>query len=579
MRRLVWAAGASLLLVAVVGVVDSVAGEETDSPYRGELRESIDAEGRISITVPVLWMDKELAQDQVLRVYARGGGGHDIMVERRKNQADVDELRDAFLKHDAAAMAGSTVKKIGTPFFGYRVMAPAQKRVILRAFAADGPDGLVLTISSRFARYEQLYAEKLAWVASTLKVAGVRTGTGAGDSVGTSGVQRIHDKDGLFSVLAPPGWKAAELKGDESLSIAPGGRATGARILVKYWGDNSNASLVLTKVASHWKQNHRAAALERLQGDPPRLIAKGRQGDSIDYFIGIANGAKGYTVRLVVREGSYERLRTIADEMANSLVFLTAQWSEPVAPDLDLNRMHRKTLGLHGAAEQAGSLDVVASEFDRFVKQWKRFGFGFDRKAPPIHVVVCAADDFDGTASLFGSPPAGYNRQDRLIIVIPPPADPRKLAEWRGALDYALTEALLHRDLKVSAPPWLRRGLANCMRASGLQSGKPDGEVPALVGMLLLRSGKKWPERLVTVRGWSEGDFLRDELQDKQAHAWGYVNFMLFGKGALSNTYKKWKKALLKATRRVPKFDVKKYSSEQPDLQAYVAKRWGDADK
>jgi hypothetical protein len=319
--------------------------------------------------------------------------------------------------------------------------------------------------------------------------------------------------------------------------------------------------------------------MERLPGDPPRLLVKGRQGDSVDYFIGLANGDEGYTLRLVVREGSYERVRSIADEMAESVVFTTAEWKDPKSPGLDLDRLHRKALRLHGAAESAGSLDEVAAEFDRFANQWKRLGFALDRKAPPLHLIVCAEEDFAGTSSFFGEPPAAYNRQSCIVVTVPPPSDDAARDEWRGALDAALTEAVLHRDLKAAPPPWFRRGVASCMRSSGLRKGKPDAEVPALVGILVQRTGDKLPERLATVMAWTEGDYLRDDSSEKQAHAWGYVHMMLFGKGALPNAYKKWRKSMLSATKRAPAFDVGKYDKDAEDLQAFVSKSWGAQDK
>jgi len=566
----------ALVLLTALGLwIGPASGEETKSPYHGELREAMDPDGRISLTVPKRWQDKELAEGQLLKIYALGGGGHDIQLERRRNEADIDRMRDQHLKHDSAAMAGSTVKKMSDPFFGYRIYAPNQKRVVLRAFASDGPDGLVLTITSRHANYDQLYAAKLAWIAGSLKVAGKPTGSSGGAAAGTSGTERVHDKEGLFSVIAPAGWKSAELQDDEALLIAPGGRTTGTRIVVKHWGGGTNASLVLTKVASEWKRSYGAAVLKRLPGKPPRLLVRGRQGDSVDYMIGIANGDEGYTLRLVVREGSYERVRTIADEMAKSLVFTDAKWSASQPPDLDLSRVHRKALTLHGAAENSGGMDDVAAEFDRFLKGWKRYGFGFDRKAPPIHVVLCGKDDFAELSSLYGEPPAAYNRMNRFVVALAPPGDDAQLAEWRGALAYAMAEATMHRDLKVAPPPWLRRGLATCMQAAGRHNSKPDGEMPALAGMLLQRIEPKMPEKLATVRGWNEGAYLIDDTSDKQAHAWGYVHFMLFGKGALPNAYKKWKKSLQKARRKLPKFDLKKYDQDAQDLQKHIVKRWG----
>jgi len=553
--------------------------EEAPSPFRGEMRQAMDADGRVSITVPKRWTDKELAEGQVLRVYALGSGGHDIMIQRRQGQADVDAMRDEFLKYDSGALPGSTIKKFGSPFFGYRVDAPTQKRVVLRTFAADGNDGLVMTITSRYAHYEKLYWERLSWVAASLQVAGVRTGGDSGASGAPAGAERVYDKDGRLSVIAPAGWKSAELTDAEILAIAPGGRTQGTRILINYRGGSTTDSLVLTKVATEWKRSYGGALLKRLPGTPPRLLVKGRQGDSVDYFIGMANGDDGYTLRLAVREGSYERIRSIADAMARSLVFQTAGWKEPQSPGLDLDRLHRKALRVHGTAEFAGNLDEVAAEFDRFLKLWNRLGLGFDRKAPPVHVLVSSEKEFTGHSSMFGEPPAVYNRQERIVVVTPPGADEAKRAEWRGALDAALAEALLHRDLKVAPPPWFRRGIASCMRSSGLHGAKPDGEIPALVGMLIQRTGQKAPERLATVLAWTEGDYLRDDTADKEAHAWGYVHMMMYGKGGLPNAYKKWRKSLLKATRKTPSFNTGKYEKDAEDLQALIAKRWGGTEK
>ena len=50
---------------------------------------------------------------------------------------------------------------------------------------------------------------------------------------------------------------------------------------------------------------------------------------------------------------------------------------------------------------------------------------------------------------------------------------------------------------------------------------------------------------------------------------------MLFGKGTVPSTYKKWKKSMLKANRRVPKFVLKKYDKDAQDLKAHIAKQWG----
>ena len=563
------------VLAAIVLVCGAARGEDEKPPFRSELREALDAEGRISITVPKRWTDKELAEGQVLNVYALGGGGHIITLIREGGQGDTDALRERYLKHDGGRFPGSTVKKMSEPYFGYRLHSKAQKRMVVRAFAGDGNDGLILTIVSRDAYYDRAYAKQLAWVAGSLKVAGRKTGSG-GSGAGASGAQRLYDKSGAFSFIAPPGWKAVEPDDEEIFVVAPGGRSRGIRIVFHSWGNSMTASLVLTKVASRWKTSYRGVRMERLKGAPPRMVVRGRQGESVDYLIGLDDGDTGYTLRLIANDASFERTRSVADEMAHSIAFTRARWKAPAPPETEITSDHKKMLTVHAAAETAGAVDPIKVEYDRFVKLWPRLGTKIDRKAPPLHILVCAEDEFAATANRYGEVPAAYDRLSRMVVVIAPPKDAAQRADWRGALAYAITEATLHRDLRVAPPPWFRRGLAGCMQgaARGESKGKGSEEVPVLVGRLLAKGSETVPERLAAVMAWSEGDYIADKTLDKQAAAWAYVNMMIFGKGALPNAYRKWKKSMFKANRKLPKFVLKKYDKEAEDLKAHIAKQW-----
>ncbi len=567
-----WIVGATTGLLLFVS---AAAAEEEKIPFRGELREALDSEGRISIKVPKRWPDKELAEGQILHVGAVGGGGHIITLIREGGQGDTDGMRDRYLEHDSSRFPGCTVKKFSDPYFGYRIDAKAQKRVVVRAFAGDGPDGLILTIVSRDTYYDRHYAAKLAWIAASLQVGGKKTGSSGGAAA--TGSERVHDRLGKFSFITPPGWKAVDPDDDELIIVAPGGRKHGTRIVFHGWG-KSTASLVLTKVASQWKGSYRSARMERLKGTPPRMVVRGRQGESVDYFIGFDDGTVGYTLRLISNEGSFERTRGVADEMAASLVTAGARWKKPEAPEADIHRDHKGALMLHAAAEGSGALDAVGAEYDRFAKLWSRLGTKSDRKAPPLHVRGCTEENFIAFSNRFGEPPVVYDRLARMIVVIAPPKDKTKRAAWKGALAYAFAEATLHRDLRATPPPWFRRGLASCMEAAARSDGKGKGseEVPVLVGRLLAKGSEATPERLKTVLAWSEGDYIRDETLDKQATAWAYTHLMLFGKGTVPSTYKKWKKSMFKANRRAPKFVLKKYDKEAQDLKAHIAKQWGD---
>jgi len=564
------------LLLAGLLLPAPATAEETDSPFRGKLRQASDETGVVSITVPERWTDKERGGDILIRVYATGGGGHDIMVIREAGQGDVDALRDRYLEHDNGRYPGSSVEKLAEPYFGYRLHDPARKQVVLRAFATHGSTGIILSISSRDARYDQLYKEKLAWVASTLTVGGKRRGGFPSSGSGGGKLpRRCWDESGTVSVVAPAGWAPIELQGDELLCIARRGGKTEPRLFVNRWEGAESASLALTKIARDWKANFKTARFERMGDDPPRMIVRGRDADWVDYFIASFDGKVGCTVRLTARRGGFDDLREVADEAAQSLAFLHAPYFEAKPPGRDISKEYKDLVVVHAKAELAGDLETMGKEFEGFLKAWKRHGVDIDRRAAPLHVVLSNESEFRELSGYFGEPPAQYDRARRCVTVLPPPND--GAAEWRGAVYRAFAEAMLHRDLTVAPPPWFRRGLADCLRAAGA-AGEAEGEIPEYVGRLQQRAGESKPDPLPAVLGWSEGDFRSDASLDKAAHAWGYLHLMKFGRGSLSSDYKKWQKSLEKARNTAPAFSSKKADEAPAELAGHVAKTWGGGD-
>jgi len=564
-----------LLLAAPLLVAPLLAGETDKNPFSGTMRKAADEGGVVSITVPERWTDKEKAGDVLIHVYAAGGGGHDILVVREQNQGDIDALRDRYLEYDSGRYPGNSVKKVGEPYFGYRMDVPDKQLVVLRAFATHGTYGIILSITSRLANYDQYHAAKLAWVASTLTVDGTRTG-GFSENGSLSGSPARHwDASGRVSIVAPGGWKPIELEGDEILVVARRGKSTEPRLFVNRWIGADSASLAITKIAREWKANYKTARFERLDGEPPRMIVQGREGDWVDYFVASFDGKDGYTVRLTVRRGALDTLREAADEAAKSIAFLDAPYYEPTPPASDITQAYKKLLVLHARAEQVGAMDDVGKAYEAFLKSWGKHGIAYDRSGPPLHVVLCGADGFKEASSYLGAPPAAYDRARRCVAIAGSPGE--KPEAWRGAVYAAFAEALLHRDLKAAPPPWFRRGLADCLRAAGA-TGEVDGEIPEYLGRLQQRVGTNLPEPIEAVCAWSENDFRTDQTLDKPAHAWGYVHLMLFGKGALPTDFKKWSKALAKARNTAPPFQPKKPGEARNELQEHVAKRWSAGD-
>jgi len=564
------------VLLALPLLAPALRAEEGQNPFGGELRKAADEDGVVSITVPKRWVDRDRGADCIIHVYAAGGGGHDVLVTREGGQGDIDALRDRYLKHDTGRFAGAVVQKISEPYFGYRLDSEEQKLVVLRAFATQGGVGIILSITSRIENYDRYYKDKLAWVASTLSVNGARTG-GFSNSGSLSGLPERHwDKTGGVSIVAPGGWKPVELEGDEVLLVARRGRSGEPRLFVNKWIGAESASLAITKIAREWKQNYKTARFERLEGEPPRMIVQGRDGDWVDYFIAAFDGKVGWTVRLTARRGGFDDLRAAADAAAQSLAFMDAPYYPPEPPALDLAKEYKKLLRFTAKAEQAGAIDDVGKTFESFLKVWGKVGIEYDRRAEPLSVILSSDAAFGEMSNHFGAAPAAYDRSRRCVVATPPPAE--KPDAWRGAIYAAFAEALLHRDLKVAAPPWFRRGFCSCLRAAGLSDGDPEAEVPEFVGRLQLRVGGNLPEPTASLWQWTDADYRADETLDKPAHAWGYVHRMVFGKGALATTYKKWVKALAKARNTAPPFQLKKPEDARAELADYIAKHWSARD-
>ena len=191
------------------------------------------------------------------------------------------------------------------------------------------------------------------------------------------------------------------------------------------------------------------------------------------------------------------------------------------------------------------------------------------------HEVSVAESDFDKESHFWGDKPAAYDRQLHRVVVTPPPADMTLMSMWRGRIFYALAEAAIHRDLRVAAPPWLRVGLCTCMDAAGRTGEGASAGHPALIAALEAKTAPMGHKSLKTLLRLNDAAFILAESPDMQIQAWGYTHMMIFGKGSVPNIYRRWIRALEKAGKKVPKFDLKKYKRTKSDLKKHVAKLWG----
>jgi hypothetical protein len=528
--------------------------------------------GRIVITVPATWRSHPPSGSIILRAIAPGAyGGHDLIIVREELQADVDKQRDRYMEYDGGKYGGGEFKKISEPFFGYRLNIPEQNRVVVRAFVTDGNDGLVLSISSRLQFYDKYWAKKVFDALASLKIGSGGAVTEHPEQAGES--RRVFDKTGQVSVVAPGVWKSLETETEEELLfLGLKGTRKGPRIRIVDEGGPTNASLVLLKVAGQWRKAYGSIAQKRVGIDPPALLVKNRKEGWVDYLIAFAARSHGYTMRLSVREGSFERFKELANRMAGTVAFMNGAYAPSAKMPGDLTVEHKKTAVLHMPAEQASAAGKITPQLSGFQRQWNRIAVSKAQKAP-LHIVITDAESFPETSHGFGEKPAAYDRLICAVVTLPPPSLKENVPLWRGRLYAALAEAVLHRDLKVAPPPWLLAGLTACSEAAGRSGKGPSEGHPGLVKLLELKTATDSHMPLKQVLKLTHTDMATDPKN--LTMAWGYTHLMNFGGGTLASTYKRWRKVLAKAKTSVPKFDLKKYDRAEEDLKRHVFKLWG----
>jgi hypothetical protein len=557
--------------LACLALVTLAAAQEEPNP-RDATKTLQGPAGRIVITVPATWRSHPPSGSIVLRAIAPGAyGGHDLIIVREERQADVDKQRDRYMEYDGGKYGGGEFKKIAKPFFGYRLNVPEQNRVVVRAFVTDGNDGLVLSISSRLQFYDKHWAKKVSDALGSLRI-------GAGGAVTDNPEQagekrRVFDKTGQVSIVAPGVWKSLETESEEELLfLGLKGTRQGPRIRIVDEGGPTNASLVLLKVAGQWRKAYGGIIQKRVGTDPPALLVKNRKEGWVDYLVAFAARSHGYTLRLSVREGSFERFKELANEMAGTVAFMNGAYAPADRMPGDLTVEHKQTAVLHMAAEQASAADKIAAQLSTFQRHWNRVAIGKAVKAP-IHIVITDADSFPETSHGFGEKPAAYDRLNCAVVTLPPPSLKENVPLWRGRLYGALGEAAMHRDLKVAPPAWLLAGLTACIEAAGRTGKGPNAGHPGLVKLLELKTATDSHTPLKQVFLLTHTDMATDPKN--LTMAWGYTHLMNFGGGSLASIYKKWTKALAKAKTGVPKFDLKKYDRAEEDLKRHVFKLWG----
>jgi hypothetical protein len=301
-------------------------------------------------------------------------------------------------------------------------------------------------------------------------------------------------------------------------------------------------------------------------------MAKNRKEGWVDYLIAFAAGGRGYTLSLSVREGSFERFKALADQMAGTVVFMNGAYAPAAQMPGDLTVAHKKTAVLHLPAEQASAADKIGQQLSTFQRHWNRIAVGKPVKTP-FHIVITDAESFAEVSHGFGEKPAAYDRLTCAVVTLPQPSLKANVPLWRGRLYAALGEASMHRDLKVAPPAWLLAGLTACIDAAGRTGKGPAEGNPALVKLLDLKTSTDSHMPLKQVFLLTHADMATDPKN--LTMAWGYTHLMNFGGGSLASAYKKWTRALAKAKTSTPKLDLKKYDRAEEDLKRHVFKLWG----
>lgn len=558
------------LLCVALAAVAAAQGRPHAKDATQELK---DPAGRIVITVPATWRPQPLSGSIILRAIAPGAyGGHDLIIVREELQSDVDKQRDRYMEYDGGKYVGGEFKKIAEPFFGYRLNVPGKNVVVVRAFVTDGNDGLVLTVSSRLQLYDKHWAKKVFEALGSLRIgAGGDAATGHPEQAGER--RRVFDKSGEISVVAPGVWKSLETEMDEELLfLGLKGTRKGPRIRILDEGGPTNANLVLLKVAGQWRKNYGGITQKRVGLDPPALLVKNRKEGWVDYLIAFAARSHGYTLRLAVREGSFERFRELVDQMAGTVAFMNGDYEPAAEMPGDLTVEYKRAAVLHLPAEMVSAADKITAQLSVFQRQWSRIAVSKAQKLP-FHIVITDAESFPETSNGFGEKPAAYDRLTCAVVTLPRPAAKEEVPLWRGRLFAALAQAALHRDLNVAPPAWLLAGLPACMEAAGRTGKGPSAGHPGLVKLLDLKTSTDSQMPLKQVLGLTHADMATDPKN--LTMAWGYTHLMNFGGGTLASTYKKWRRALAKAKTKVPELDLKDYDHAEEDLKRHVFKNWG----
>lgn len=558
------------MLAALTALLLAVSGATAqDDPFKGPTKVVKGPEGRVSITVPARWREESISGNIVLRVRAPYGGGHDIIVTREAGQSDVDAQRDRYLAYDSGKYAGSEVKKLSKPFYGYRLNAPSKNVVIFRRFIADGEDGLVVASSSRLKMFDETYADQVLAVLSSIQVAG---GAGGGATVAEEGGERrVFDPAAVVSLVAPAAWKSLPPDAEEKevLTLGLKGSRSGPVIRLLDMGSPTNANLVLSNLSRQWKVFGKIVS-KRFPGKPPRMMCVNKKPGWIEYVIAYAVGSHGYALHLTVREGSFEKFRAIADTIGGTVVFTDGEFAPPKSAPGEIHEEYHRAFVVHAKVEQAGAVPQIVKLLGRFEKDWRRIRIGKLKKPPPIEILVAPADGFAEASHGFGEPPAAYDRSTCLVVVAPRPDDRAMQDAWQGRVFAALAEATLHRDMAGRVPPWLRTGLAACMEAAGRSGEGPDEPHPAYVKVLDNRAATDTLLPLKDVLARTNADYFMAETLVNHAMAWGYTHLMLFGKGSLPGIYRKWKKAAEKARHGTPEFDLGDYDKGIEDLKKHI---------
>jgi len=533
-----------------------------------------DPEGRVTITVPASYKDEAIAGTMIIHARAPAAlGGHLLTVFREEGQSDIDKQRDRYIQHDSPSYPGADVRKVATPWFGYRMYDQAQNRVLLRAFVADGSDGLVIAVTSRFQNYDTNYAKAVDdVVASIAFTTGAARNTSRTISEGEN--RRFWDAKGLVSLIAPVEWK--RIDPDEEgvqLMLALKGNRSGPRFTFRNWGGPSSAALVLTRIFATWKRSYpNIQGGERVGDDPPRMLVRERVPGSVDYITAFEHRGEAYTLVLTVREGGYESYRPLAEEISRSIVFADGPWKAPEGTPGEATAPVKGLAVVHAGDAQLA--DRVAKALARFQKQWEIVGVGDGKKAPPLRIDVVAPDAFAAESHTFGAPPATYDLFSRRVVVVAPPDAKDALEMWQGRLWAAVTHAVLHRDVPAGTPPWLRTGLTALMETAGRTGRGADEPHPVFAEVLGAKALTDPMTPLESLVQLTNADFMNAESVDPQVTSWGYCHLIMFGRSTLSNIYKRWRSDLEKATAAAPPLDLTKYAGSADELKKYALKHW-----